>query len=229
MKQENPSGENIESHLRNRYKKMSILINNFGRFRAKEKILSINNNNNNNNEYQISEEGKESKKQMKSKIIKYRDFINRNYAANIINKFMGKYNEEEKKNYFNKRKVGTIYIPDKGNLANSINKQTEFFKLKSTAYTSKIKSIHSFSEKDVNDLYTELQQVKEDYISENDKEMKNKDNNKEDFWVKTYENLKKKIFERQPENILKEKKKLLEYIVYQYIKERRAFEQDLLK
>ena len=80
-----------------------------------------------------------------------------------------------------------------------------------------------------NDLYTELQQVKEDYISENDKEMKNKDNNKEDFWVKTYENLKKKIFERQPENILKEKKKLLEYIVYQYIKERRAFEQDLLK
>ena len=224
----NPSGENIESQLRNRYKKMSILINNFGRFRAKEKILSINNNNNN-NKYQISEEGKESKKQMKSKIIKYRDFINRNYAANIINKFMGKYNEEEKKNYFNKRKVGTIYIPDKGNLANSINKQTEFFKLKSTAYTSKIKSIHSFSEKDVNDLYTELQQVKEDYISENDKEMKNKDNNKEDFWVKTYENLKKKIFERQPENILKEKKKLLEYIVYQYIKERRAFEQDLLK
>jgi len=121
--------------------------------------------------------------------------------------------KKKKKNYFNKRKVGTIYIP---------------FKLKSTAYTSKIKSIHSFSEKDVNDLYTELQQVKEDYISEDDKEMKNKENNKEDFWVKTYENLKKKIFERQPENILKEKKKLLEYNVYQYIKERKAFEKEII-
>ena len=221
----NSPGETIESNLRNRYKKMSILINNFARFRGKEKSSLVNNKIN--DAYQMSEEGKESKKKMNAKIIKYRDFINRNYAANIINKFMRNYNEEEKKNYFNKRKVGTIYIPDKGNLANSINKQTEFFKLKSTAYTSKIKSIHSFSEKDVNDLYTELQQVKEDYISENDNEMKNKD--KEDFWVKTYENLKKKIFEKQPENILKEKKKLLEYIVYQYIKERKAFEKDLLK
>ena len=41
--------------------------------------------------------------------------------------------------------------------------------------------------------------------------------------------MKKKKFEKYPENILKEKKKLLEYIVYQNIKERRAFEKDLLK
>ena len=138
---------------------------------------------------------------------------------------MRKYNEAEKINYFNKRKVGTIYIPDKENLVNSINKQTEFFKLKSTGYSSKIKSIRSFSEKDFNDLYTELKQVKQSYISENDKENKDKDN----FWIKTYENLKKDLFEKHPENILKEKKKLLEYIVYQNIKERRAFEKDLLK
>ena len=47
--------------------------------------------------------------------------MNKNYAANIINKFMGNYNKEEKLNYFNKRKVGTIYIPDKGNLINKLN------------------------------------------------------------------------------------------------------------
>ena len=140
---------------------------------------------------------------------------------------MRNYNEEEKIKYFNKRKVGSIYISDKRNLVNSINKQTEFYKLKSTTYTHQIKSIHSFTEKDFNDLYTELEQIKQEYISENDEELKNKE--KDNFWVKTYENLKKKIFEKHPENILKEKKKLLEYIVYQYIKGRKDFVKDLLK
>ena len=37
----NSPGENIESNLRNRYKKMSILINNFARFRGKEKSLLV--------------------------------------------------------------------------------------------------------------------------------------------------------------------------------------------
>ena len=138
---------------------------------------------------------------------------------------MRQYNEEEKINYFNKRKVGTIYIPDKHNLVNSINKQTEFFKLKSTAYTSKIKSIHSFSEKDFNDLYNELKEIKTNFIIEN----KEKGLEKEDFWIKTYENIKKKIFEKYPEKILREKKKLLEYIVYQNIKEKKAFLKDILK
>ena len=220
----NNEENNIEANLRNKYKKMSTLLNNFGRFRIKEKTLSINKNNNK-DKYQISEEGKDKKYKKNAKINEYRKFINRNYAANVINRFMRKYNEAEKINYFNKRKVGTIYIPDKENLVNSINKQTEFFKLKSTGYSSKIKSIRSFSEKDFNDLYTELKQVKQSYISENDKENKDKDN----FWIKTYENLKKDLFEKHPENILKEKKKLLEYIVYQNIKERRAFEKDLLK
>ena len=221
----NISGDNIEENLRNRYKKMIFLMNNLARLRNKEKTLIVNNNNN--DKYKESEEGGEKKQKMDEKLIQFRKFIDRNYAANIINKFMRKYNNSEKINYFNKRKVGTIYIPDKGNLVNSINKQTEFFKLKSTAYTSKIKSIYSFSEKDFNDLYSELKQVKQGYIYENIKEGNNKD--KDNFWVKTYENLKKNIFEKQPQNILKEKKKLLEYIVYQNIKERKAFEKDVLK
>ena len=206
-------------------KKMSTLTNNFSFLKEKNKILLLNENNN--DKYQISEEGKNEKKEMKDKIIEFRKFLDKNYAANVINKIMGKYNEEERKNYFNKRKIGTIYISNKNNLINNINKQTEFFKLRSTGYTSEIKSIHSFSEKDINDLYTELCQVKEDFISKIDKEPKDKE--KENFWIKSYEKLKKNIFEKHTENIIKEKKKLLEYIVYQNIKGRKAFLNDILK
>ena len=209
------------TQIRNKFKNMSILINHFIRIGRKKSTIELNKNDIN-DKYQISEEGKEDKKRNNAKIIEFKNFMNKNYAANIINKFMGNYNKEEKLNYFNKRKVGTIYIPDKGNLANNINKQTEFFKLKSTAYESKLKSIHSFSEKDVNDLRNELKQIKEDYINENDKD-------KENFWVKTFENMKKKKFEKYPENILKEKKKLLEYIVYQNNKEKNEFEKNILK
>ena len=206
-------------------KKMSTLTNNFSFLKGKNKILLLNENNN--DKYQISEEGKNEKKEMKDKIIEFRKFLDKNYAANVINKIMGKYNEEERKNYFNKRKIGTIYISNKNNLINNINKQTEFFKLRSTGYTSEIKSIHSFSEKDINDLYTELCQVKEDFISKIDKEPKDKE--KENFLIKSYEKLKKNIFEKHTENIIKEKKKLLEYIVYQNIKGRKAFLNDILK
>jgi len=219
----NIPGEKTDSKLT---KKMSLLINNFAFLRRKSKFLSLNDKNNN-DKYQMSEEGNERKNTVRNKVIQFRKFMDRNYAANVNNKIMNHYNEVEKINYFNKRKVGTIYIPDKDNLCNSINKQTQFFKLKSTAYTSKIKSIHSFSEKDFNDLYTELEQVKYDYINKIDKEPIDKD--KENFWIKTYETLKKNKFEKQPENILKEKKKLLEYIVYQNIKERKEFERDILK
>ena len=220
----NNPGDNIESYLRSKLKKMSTLVNNIVRLKKKENSLNVNNN----NKYQLSEEGKDNKI-INSKIIEYRNFINRNYAANIINRFMRNYKEAEKINYFNNRKVGTIFIPDKENLANSINKQAKFFKLKSTTYTNKIKSIHSFSEKDFNDLYEELKQVKHDYISENYKQWKRQNKDKEKFWVKKYEKLKTNIFEKHPENILKEKKKLLEYIVYKNIKERKDFEKDLLK
>ena len=217
----NESGTN-KIEIRKNSKRMSHLIKNF-HFKGKTKNLTLSENKIK-EKYQI-EENKAEKNDLKEKIYKIRDFINKNYAANIINKFMRKYNDEEKKNYFNKRKVGTIYITDKGNLVNSINKQTEFFKLKSTAYTSKIKSIHSFTEKDFNDLYNELIDIKKNFIFKNE----HKSIDKEDFWVKTYESLKKNIFEKCPEKILKEKHKLLEYIVYQNIKERKAFEKDILK
>ena len=219
----NKPSEKIDAKIT---KKMSLFINNFALFGRKRKLLSLNDKINN-DKYQISEEGNERKNAVRNKVIQFRKFMDRNYAANVNNKFMNHYNEAEKINYFNKRKVGTISIPDKNNLFNSIKKQAKFFKLKSTIYTNKTKSIHSFSEKDFNDLYTELEQVKYDYINKIDKEPIDKD--KENFWIKTYETLKKNKFEKQPENILKEKKKLLEYIIYQSIKERKEFERDILK
>ena len=214
----------LKSNLLN--KKVSSLLKNVSFLRKKTKKLSLSENIN--DKYQISEEGKNEKKALKDKIIKFRKFINKNYGVNIINKIMGRYNEEEKINYFNKRKIGTIYIPNKNNLVNSINKQTEFFKLRSTGYTSKIKSIHSFSDKDINDLHTELVQVKEDFINNIDKKSIDKENEK-NYFIKTYMNLKKNIYKEQSENIIKGKKKLLEYIVYQTVRGRKAYINDILK
>ena len=44
-----------------------------------------------------------------------------------------------------------------------------------------------------------------------------------------YEDAKKENFEKNPELILKKKKKLLEYIIYQNIKQRKEMEKDLFK
>ena len=212
----------FESNLLN--KKMSTLLNKVNFLKRKSKKFLTKHNN---DKYQITEEEKNQKKAMRDKIIEFRKFIEKNYAANIINKIMGKYNDEEKINYFNKRKIGTIYIPNRNNLVNNINKQTEFFKLRSTGYTSSTKSIYSYSEKEFNDLYNELLQVKEDFINNIDKKSIDKEN--ENYWLKTYENLKKNIYKQQSENIIKEKKKLLEYIVYHYIKGKKDYLNDLLK
>ena len=214
----------LKSNLKN--KKVSTLIKNVSGLLKTSKKLSLSENNN--DKYQVSEEGKNEKKAMKDKMIKFRKFINNNYGINIINKIMGKYNEEEKVNYFNKRKIGTIYIPNKNNLINSINKQTEFFKLRSTGYSSKIKSIHSFSDKDINDLYTELVQIKEDFINNINIKPVNEEIEK-NYFIKTYMNFKKNFYKKQSVNIIKQKKKLLEYIVYQTVKGRKAYLNDILK
>ena len=65
-------GANIESHIRNRYKKRSTLIYNIINLKKKDKILDINNDIN--DKYQISEEGREKKNEIHAKIIEYKDF-----------------------------------------------------------------------------------------------------------------------------------------------------------
>ena len=44
-----------------------------------------------------------------------------------------------------------------------------------------------------------------------------------------YEDIKKNNFDKHPETVLKKKKKLLEYIIFQNIKKRKELEKDLLK
>ena len=183
-----------------------------------------------NNDYQISD--REENKQIlnSEKIEKYRKYLNRNYGVKVNNKFMRKYNHDEKMNYFNKRKVGTIDIPDKNNLVNNINKQSNFYKLKSTSFSIRNnKSIHNFTERDFKELINELKDAKQDYIYEKENDLKDKKKEPENVWIKMYEDVKKNKFEKHPELILKKKKKLLEYIIFQHIKERKEFEKDLLK
>ena len=180
-----------------------------------------------NNEYEISDREIDDKIEMNEKIEKYRKYLNKNYGANVINKFMRKYNQEEKDIFFNKRKVGTIDISDKDNLVNNINKQSNFYKLKSTNLSiRKNQAIHNFSEKDFKELFNELKEAKQSYLNENKDEIKN---NEENIWIKMYEDVKRHKFEKHPELVLKKKKKLLEYIIFQNIKERKEFEKDLLK
>ena len=111
-----------------------------------------------NNDFEISERENIQKIISNERIEKYKKFLNKNYGVKVNNKFMRNYNQEEKINYFNNRKVGTIDIPDKDNLVNNINKQSNFYKLKSTSFSiRKNQSIHNFSDKDFKELYNELQ------------------------------------------------------------------------
>ena len=174
-------------------------------------IININNcfynDNYINNDYEISDRETNQKILLDERIEKYRKYLNRNYGAKVNNIFMRKYNQAEKNNYFSKRKVGKIDIPDKDNLVNNINKQSNFYKLKSTSFSiRKNQPIQKFSEKDFKELFDELREAKESYLFE-----------------------KKNKFEKRPELILKKKKKLLEYIIFQNIQERKQLEKDLLK
>ena len=219
--------------------KSNIYLNklNFRKSRSYKKVDDVThmngcfyNDNYINNDYQISDRENIQKKISNEKIEKYRKFLNKNYGVKVNNKFMRHYNQEEIKNYFNNRKVGTIDIPDKDNLVNNINKQSSFYKLKSTSLSiRKNQSIHTFSDKDFNELYNELQEARKSYIYDNENNIKDKTNEKENIWQRMYKDVKKNKFEKRPELILKKKKKLLEYIIFQNIQERKQLEKDLLK
>ena len=173
-------------------------------------IININNcfynDNYINNDYEISDREVNQKILLDERIEKYRKYLNRNYGAKVNNIFMRKYNQVEKNNYFSKRKVGKIDILDKDNLVNNINKQSNFYKLKSTSFSiRKNQPIQTFSEKDFKELLDELREAKESYLFEN---KNNINNEKGNIWIKMYEDVKKHNFEKNPELILKKKKKL---------------------
>ena len=216
----------INNYKRNNvYRKSQIFIKNLGDININNYFY---NDNYINNKYDLSDRENNQQILSNEKIEKYRKYLNKNYGAKVYNKFMRKYNQEEKDLYFNKRKVGTIDISNKNNLVNNINKQSNFYKLKSTSFSVRNNQpIYTFSEKDFKELFNELEEAKESYLYKNDN--KNRGNEEENIWTKMYENAKKEKFEKNPELILKKKKKLLEYIIYQNIKERKEMEKDLLK
>ena len=186
-----------------------------------------------NENYQISDKEKVEKKIINDKIYKYKKYLDKNYGQKINNKFLKDYNQNEKINYFHKRKIGKIDIPDRKNLANNIQKQSEFYKLKSTSFSlRKNDSIHSLSENDFKELYNELNKIKENYTifgDEKENELNEKGSQDDNIWIKMYEDVKKNKFEKNPETILKKKKKLLEFIIFQNIKRRKDLEKDVLK
>jgi hypothetical protein len=225
--------QNVNSHVKNVFFRKSRTIKQISNFNF-NKFTCFYNDNYINNEYQISENEKNQKMILNDKLEKFRKYLNKNYGVKVNNKFLKNYKKGEKLNFFSKRKVGTIDIQDKDNLVNNLNKQSNFYKLKSTNFSIRNNpSIHTFSEKDFNELYNELYEAKQSYINneygnENENEINNNKCEENNFWLKMYEDVKKNKFERHPELILKKKKKLLEYIIFQYIQERKDFEKELL-
>ena len=211
------NSKKLKKNLTNREKDKNIFnknINiNFRKSRSSWNNNTINinncfyNDNYINNNYEISDRETNQKILLDERIEKYRKYLNRNYGAKVNNRFMRKYNQEEKNNYFSKRKVGKIDILDKENLVNNINKQSNFYKLKSTSFSiRKNQPIQTFTEKDFRELFEELREAKESYLFEN---KNNLNNEEENIWIKMYEDVKKHNFEKNPELILKKKKKLL--------------------
>jgi hypothetical protein len=203
---------------------------NLGQSKSNETLLNSTNRSNRNYFNIDNYELYDKEKRKNEKIIKYRKFLDKNYGMKVNYKFMSKYNQKEKENYFNKRKIGTIFIPDKENLFNNIKKQTKYYKTKKSSFSNNINSsIFTFSEKDCNELYKELKETKENYINYGNENNENKKSEENNIWIKMYEDLKRNKFQKQPDIVLKKKKKLLEYIIFESIQKRKEFEKDLLK
>ena len=65
----------------------------------------------------------------KDRIKKVRNFYERNYKKDVINKLLKRFSKEEKQIYFSGKKYGEIDIIDKKNLANNIHKQALYQKI----------------------------------------------------------------------------------------------------
>ena len=182
----------------------------------------------------------------KGKLEKYRNFLNRNYKRAVMNQILKGLSKEEKIKYFGERRYGIVEIKDKNNLANSLEKQALYIKrYNQKANTSFNKtSIKFFNDDDLKRLNDELNHVSYSIIKQmdNDDTKKNQENTlgKQRYNDLTdraidklnqrfYYTIKQKYHKIHPEIIPTQKKKLLEYIIVQKIKEQNNFEGKLLK
>ena len=179
----------------------------------------------------------------KDKIKKVRNFYDRNYKKDVINKLLKRFTKEELLIYFSGKKYGEIDILDKKNLANNLHKQTLYQKIYDSIskQNSHKKSIKCFNNEDLKQLNDELKvanesifnnNLDENELREREKSCENKNlmiNNKmiNRLNRRLYYVTKEKYIKSHPDLIPKKKHKLLEYIIVQRINERKNFEDKL--
>ena len=180
----------------------------------------------------------------KSRIAKYRKYLNKNYKQSVTNKLLKGLSKDEKFNYFGKKKFGYVEISDRNNLANNLEKQALYSKRYNSMSTGNFckGSIKYFNDDDLKKLNEELNIVSNSIIKKFEC-AKSKKTEEKILGEKKYKGLNDKIIDKlnqrlyytikekyhlsHPEVIPTQKKKLLEYIIVQKLKERKNFEQKL--
>ena len=182
---------------------------------------------------------------IKSKVEKYRAFINRNYKKSVIDKLLKRLTKKEKLIYFSGKKYGEVEIADKQNLANNIHKQALYQKIYNSLSSEKKtkKSINYFNNDDLKKLDEELKiandsvfkkSMNENKIREREKLLgikgeKLNENIIDKLNERLYYTIKVKYHKNHPEVIPKKKQKLLEYIIANKVKQRKDFLDKLLQ
>ena len=177
----------------------------------------------------------------KSRIAKYRKYLNKNYKQSVTNKLL----KGMSKDFFGNKKYGYVEISDKNNLANNLEKQALYSKRYNSMSSGNFckGSIKYFNDDDLKKLNEELSVVSNSIIKKFEC-AESKKTEEKILGEKKYKGLNDKIIDKlnqrlyytikekyhlsHPEVIPTQKKKLLEYIIVQKIKERKNFEQKLL-
>jgi len=177
----------------------------------------------------------------KSRIAKYRKYLNKNYKQSVTNKLL----KGMSKDFFGNKKFGYVEISDKNNLANNLEKQALYSKRYNSMSSGNFckGSIKYFNDDDLKKLNEELSVVSNSIIKKFEC-AESKKTEEKILGEKKYKGLNDKIIDKlnqrlyytikekyhlsHPEVIPTQKKKLLEYIIVQKIKERKNFEQKLL-
>ena len=187
----------------------------------------------------------ENYSQIRDKVEKYRNFLDRNYKKSVIDRLLKRLTKEEKLLYFSEKKYGEIEIQDQQNLANNIHKQASYQKLYDSLTNERYskRSIKFFNHDDLNKLNEELKEANDSVfkrtidhnkIREKEKVLGIKNFKLNDKIIdklnqRLYYTLKVKYHKNNPEVIPKKKQKLLEYIIAKRIKERKDFEDKILQ
>ena len=147
--------------------------------------------------------------------------INNNFS-NMYRTFMNKkYKNINKNNIFFNHEIGKIdFFEKNNNLCNSLNKQKELNNTNNiTSNKNNNTSLNFYNNLKINNLENEIHKINELHIGNNIIDQRNK---------RLYYEQKLKKENKNPEELLKKNKKLLEYIILQKAKSKLELEKDLL-